>query len=277
MGLAFSPDGKRLAAGFGAFSSLGGFNSQRGGVAVWDTEALTKGGKPRYLPSDKGGVAGVAFGPDGSTLAAAFRGPNYAGGGVLLWVTNGPHPFGDPRTFSEGQGAITGVSFSPDGKRLAAVSSSRGTVTLLDVAQGLPVGGKLTTVGLTTDAAFNADGTTLAAGFRFGGDGGVALWDLSEGLRIGDVPDVLVGPTVGGLEAAGIAFLPDGKTLAVTFGGDVALVPTDPPSWIRQAGSIANRNFSPSEWVRFFPREPYRRTFENLPGGSHEAGSAKSL
>ena len=31
------------------------------------------------------------------------------------------------------------------------------------------------------------------------------------------------------------------------------------------AGEIANRNFTRGEWRRYFPDEPYHRTFRKLP------------
>ena len=39
----------------------------------------------------------------------------------------------------------------------------------------------------------------------------------------------------------------------------------DLESWQRIAGQIANRNFTRDEWRQYFPDEPYRPTFPELP------------
>jgi WD40 repeat protein len=74
--VAFSPDGKTLAAGFGGIGV-------EGGVVHWDVAAqkrLVDG----PLPVNERGVGSVAFSPEGKTLAAGFAG---LGGvaGVVLW------------------------------------------------------------------------------------------------------------------------------------------------------------------------------------------------
>ncbi|MBV8384217.1 MAG: hypothetical protein JOZ63_16540, partial [Planctomycetaceae bacterium] len=74
--VAFSPDGKTLAAGY---SGGGG-----GGVVLWDVAARQRlGDEP--LPVSEGGVWSVAFSPDGKTLAAGYSvGAGFVGG-VVLW------------------------------------------------------------------------------------------------------------------------------------------------------------------------------------------------
>ena len=62
-----------------------------------------------------------------------------------------------------------------------------------------------------------------------------------------------------------VAFSPDGQALAAGYGGGVVLWDVDLKSWQCLAGRIANRNFSWDEWRRYFPDEPYRPTFPELP------------
>ena len=70
-----------------------------------------------------------------------------------------------------------------------------------------------------------------------------------------------------------VAFSPDGKTLAAGYSvygrgggiGGVLLLDVDLCSWARLAGQIANSNFTCDEWRQYFPDEPYRRTFRELP------------
>ena len=64
--VAFSPDGKTLAAGYGVFR--GG-----GGVVLWDT-ARRERLQEKSLAVTEDAVNGVAFSPDGKTLAAGYGG-----------------------------------------------------------------------------------------------------------------------------------------------------------------------------------------------------------
>ena len=63
--MAFSPDGKTIAAGY--WGSVGG------GVVLWDV-AARKRLTDAPLPVKEGGAMGVAFSPDGKTIAAGYSG-----------------------------------------------------------------------------------------------------------------------------------------------------------------------------------------------------------
>ena len=63
MSVAFSPDGKTLAAGY----RVGGV----GGVVLWDT-ARRERLQEKPLAVTEGDVNSVAFSPDGKTLAAGY-------------------------------------------------------------------------------------------------------------------------------------------------------------------------------------------------------------
>jgi WD40 repeat protein len=95
------------------------------------------------------------------------------------------------------------VAFSPDGKTLAVARS--GQVQLRDTGTG----DLRRTLGEAGDRtiecfAFNAAGTTLAAGYS---DRSIRLWDLGTGEPS--------APLIGHRDrVAGLAFSPDGKTLA---------------------------------------------------------------
>ena len=89
------------------------------------------------------------------------------------------------------------------------------------------------------------------------------LWDVATGKRLADDP-----LTVKEGNVTGVAFSPDGKTIAAGYGGlvgGVVLWDVDLESWQRIAGRIANRNFTRDEWRQYFPEEPYRPTFLDLP------------
>jgi WD40 repeat protein len=166
------------------------------------------------------------------------------------------------------------VAFSPDGETLAAsygvrVGGGGGGVVLWDAAARRRLGDPLpVNEGGVSRVAFSPDGETLAAGYtgvragnRLSGVSGVVLWDAAAQSRFVDDPLPMEEGAV-----SSVAFSPDGKTLAAGYGGGgVMLWDVDLDSWQRRAGAIANRNFTREEWRQYFPDEPYRAAFPDLP------------
>ena len=261
--VAFSPDGKTLAAGY---SSGGGKGA---GVVLWDVATRSQLLKePLAVP--EGDVQSVAFSPDGKTLAAGYSNVG-KGAGVVLWDVATRTRWGEsPLAVPEGD--VRSVAFSPDGKTLAAGYSSSGGgkgagVVLWDVgtrSQQLLKEPLAVPEGDVRSVAFSPDGKTLAAGYSSGGQGaGVVLWDVATRMRWGESPLAVPAGDVWS-----VAFSPDGKTLAAGYAGGssgVVLWDVDLKSWQRRAGEIANRNFTRDEWRQYFPDTPYRPTFPDLP------------
>ena len=114
-GVAFGPDGSRLASG-----------GADGVVRVWD---LGTGAEALAFRGHRGAVFGVAFGPDGRRVASAGR-----DGTVRTWE------------LADGAGRVLGshgeaarcVAFSPDGARLASGGADR-MVRVWDAAGGREV------------------------------------------------------------------------------------------------------------------------------------------
>jgi WD40 repeat protein len=192
-GLTLSRDGKTVATG-----------GVRGGeswiVTVRDLGTGRRVARYKHKPC---GATCLAFGPDGTLLAAGQQSPgtvdirDAATGKLLRRLTC------DPKEHWP-------VGVSPDGKRLVTAAGD-GILRLWDLETGKEVrrltGGPR---GQVLRAAFSPDGTKLAT---VGWDRGVGLWDLTSGRDLSGGDDTRRGAVLA------LALSPDGKRLA-TAGGD---------------------------------------------------------
>jgi WD40 repeat protein len=188
-GLAFSPDGKLLAA-------AGGNPGQFGEIKIWSMA------DKRELLSMRGhrdNIFAVAFSPDGKLLASCSYDRM-----VMLWdVTTGK----EVRTLKDHTDAVFAVAFSPDGKLLASASADR-TIKIWNPATGE----RLYTLGDGLDAmntvSFHPAGGLIAGA---GADRVVRVWEVNE--REGKQVRSMIAHE----DAINqVVFSPDGKTLAST-------------------------------------------------------------
>jgi WD40 repeat protein len=192
-GLAFRPDGKRLAWSAAHFDREG--TPHPGAVKTWDVAEVR-----RLLPAAPLGQGDIVLSPDGRRLAVL------ADSEVKVWDTEAGK---EVASLKEGlppnkPGQRSAV-FSPDGRSLAVYTFSAPTV-LWDVA-----GKTVTTLakGLFRDGSYYWIGEFSPDGKRFLGTTkgeGRKLWDTATGkevLALGDRKDFCA-----------LAFSPDGRRLA---------------------------------------------------------------
>jgi len=200
--VAFSPDGKMLAAGL-----------WDGTVQIWAVEG---GELLKTLRGHTRPATGVVFSPDGSKLASGS-----VDGAVRLWQTSDSSLL---HTLKGHESLVFSVAFSRDGGTLASGGDGIQfeTVRLWNVDSGSLIRvversmGGMYGEGASNSVAFSPDNFTLASGSD---DGVVTLWwNGVEETLVRDIVNIGAGVT-------SIDFSPSGETLALgTIDGNVMLL-----------------------------------------------------
>lgn len=184
--VAFSPDGKSLAA---AFTSPASEDSR---VVFWDT---TRWEISRTLTT--GNLQRIAFSPDSKLLAVS---PNRYAVEIFRLIDQQLLLSLDT-SFT---GAVNSMAFSPDGSTLAT-GHYDGEIRLWNAQTG-ELRQVLATQGVVESLAFSPDGSLLASGEGTGSNQ-VRLWDIEVGQLV-RILESHEHPLVS------LAFSPDGRLLA---------------------------------------------------------------
>jgi RNA polymerase sigma factor (sigma-70 family) len=171
-------------------------------VGLWDT---TTGAHLGNLGEDAAKARyGLAFSPDGRTLATDWYDEGTGEARICLWDVAGRKLL---RRFSIPARALGHLFFAPDNRTLASSGFSEPRLRLWDTTTGKPLHQQSAHDGAITGLAFTPDGGTLLSGSS---DGTLRVWDAGTGRAVRELPG-----HPGGVSS--LASTPDGR--AVLSGG----------------------------------------------------------
>ena len=213
-GVAFSPDGRRIATG-----------DLVGRLKLWDAQT---GQELASLSGHQGPANEVVFSPDGSLIAAA--GP---GGCISIWESTTLERLA---TLDGDTNSVIGIGFRADGRQLVSVSCNA-TIKRWDVQSGREVA-TLDGNEAVRDVSFSLDSSR----FVFCATSGLAVRETLSGRNISMQPNSIRGAT-------SVAISPDGMHVAVGSHDAIELWTADLTRklWVGYAksGWIRDLKFSP--------------------------------
>ncbi|HEV3256611.1 MAG TPA: serine/threonine-protein kinase, partial [Gemmataceae bacterium] len=197
--VAFSPDGKRLAAGSGCDRSG---EPLPGEINIWD---VATGSVLVSLKGHRYPVTKVAFSPDGKRLVSGSLALNsrnqLLGGELKVWNVATGRLVHD--LAGHGHSGVLSVAYSPDGKYLASGSTAL-AAKVWDAANGQELFRLEGHANQINGLSFSPDSGRLATASA---DQTVKVWDLNTRRAIFTGRGHM-------LEVNSVAWIPDGKRLA---------------------------------------------------------------
>lgn len=185
----WSPDSTKVACA-----------SENGLIRIWDITSGELAAEIDTVAMQRDTLGGIAWSPDGTTLAAVIAGETDP---IFMWhLDNGTYkPFIIPDLRSPS--AATGVAWSPDGKYLATAGFT-GTYVFGDLSAAIP--SKQLTAPGAFSFAWDSNGKQIAVG---GLDGVIYLEDVTASKLLSTI-------AVGKDAITALAWSPDGKRLATS-------------------------------------------------------------
>ncbi len=195
--LAYSPDGKILAAGGCLGTSPYNGICEKGEIVLWNTITL----QPinLELPENSGHVTALVFSRDSKTLLSLNDIPLSAS--ITLWNIS---EVAVSSSFINWQGAVPySIALSPDGNFIA-IGDLGGNISFWDIKKNEKTENVIIhqLAAFVSDIAISPDGKTLASS-----DGSIVLWETETGERE-------MAQLSGYANSSSIAFSPDGKLIA---------------------------------------------------------------
>jgi WD40 repeat protein/serine/threonine protein kinase len=250
--VAISLDGRWLATG-----------SWDDTARIWDLTNVDPGASAFVLTGHDANVSSIAISPDSHWVVTGSQDRT-----ARVWDLTAENPGSTSRVLSGHQFPIESVAISPDNRWI--VTGSRDTrARIWDLQSDNPVAtsrllnghqGPIVSVAISPDSRWVVTGSL---------DHTVRIWDLTA-ADPSAYPRVLSGHQRG---ITSIAVSSDGRSLVTGSWDATARV------WrwqwddlVELAGRVG-RNFMRAEWERYFPGEPYSKTFPELPAGDDSATS----
>ena len=210
-------------------------------------------------------IFGVAFSPDGKTIAASYDSGHQGSYYLRMWdvptlteIDTLTYPWGDKSRRGYRSFCNKNVAFSPDGKTILSRCGQQ-VICLRDAATYTEIA-TLEIPGRSEIAVFSPDGRTLALvddyyfGRVFGGEV-VHLWDVDTDTEIGKL-----WGHIGGISS--VSFSPDGRRLATAGSVDGTVV-----LWDVDTQTEIGRLRGHTGWVNSVTFSPDGKT---IVSGSHD-------
>ena len=213
LSLAYSPDGKSLAAGGTRVNT--GNNPTSGVLELWD---VSSGQLIKSLPTASSSVNSVAFSPDGTLLADGTTSAGLVTGDAELWnVKSGSLA----KTLdSPSKSVVTSVAFSPGGKSIVSSGQDYRSATRLlsevdiwNVPSAALTTAILPAIFSPTGIAYSSDGSTFAS---WGTRVNTAAKTIDNWVGI-------LNPSTGKVTSS---FTPDGVVTSAAFSANGSILAT---------------------------------------------------